>query len=227
MVRKAIPKKVEKQIFKEANSSCPFCGEQDVNTLEIHHIKPVSEGGTNETGNLLLTCSNCHSKITEGKISQGDAYQKKILILSGENTNGPSYSKAKGDVKLVQSINKGVVAHSVNTVNIKTSKSPTIKTLPPIGTIGSEFEKRNYVKHLIDRYHEFKKADKTLNKMNYTILHRTIQRNFGAKIDLISLSKFEELVEYLKNRIDSTILGKSNRKHGKKSYSSFEEFLRK
>ena len=29
----------------------------------VHHIKPLSEGGTNEEGNLMTLCVSCHEKI--------------------------------------------------------------------------------------------------------------------------------------------------------------------
>ena len=31
---------------------------------EVHHIKPLSCGGTNETSNLMSLCTSCHSEIT-------------------------------------------------------------------------------------------------------------------------------------------------------------------
>lgn len=31
---------------------------------EVHHIKPLSQGGTNESDNLLSLCTSCHSEIT-------------------------------------------------------------------------------------------------------------------------------------------------------------------
>jgi 5-methylcytosine-specific restriction enzyme A len=31
---------------------------------EVHHIKPLSNGGTHSTDNLLSLCKSCHSKIT-------------------------------------------------------------------------------------------------------------------------------------------------------------------
>ncbi|WP_418790928.1 HNH endonuclease [Phosphitispora sp. TUW77] len=31
---------------------------------EVHHIKPLSEGGTNAEDNLMSLCSSCHSEIT-------------------------------------------------------------------------------------------------------------------------------------------------------------------
>jgi hypothetical protein len=31
---------------------------------EVHHIKPLSHGGTNESDNLMSLCTPCHSEIT-------------------------------------------------------------------------------------------------------------------------------------------------------------------
>ncbi|WP_041313997.1 HNH endonuclease [Heliomicrobium modesticaldum] len=31
---------------------------------EVHHIIPLSKGGTNEDGNLMSLCTSCHSAIT-------------------------------------------------------------------------------------------------------------------------------------------------------------------
>jgi 5-methylcytosine-specific restriction endonuclease McrA len=36
--------------------------------LEVHHIKPSSEGGKNTIKNLITLCSKCHSHIHSGKI---------------------------------------------------------------------------------------------------------------------------------------------------------------
>ncbi len=30
---------------------------------EVHHIKPVSQGGTNEFSNLMSLCQSCHTKL--------------------------------------------------------------------------------------------------------------------------------------------------------------------
>lgn len=32
-------------------------------TEEVHHIKPVSQGGTHSAGNLMSLCKSCHNKI--------------------------------------------------------------------------------------------------------------------------------------------------------------------
>ena len=52
--------------FITLNPLCEMCKRQGRYTLaeEIHHIKPLSQGGTNEFENLMALCKSCHSKIT-------------------------------------------------------------------------------------------------------------------------------------------------------------------
>lgn len=33
-------------------------------TEEVHHIKPLSQGGTHDFNNLMSLCTSCHSEIT-------------------------------------------------------------------------------------------------------------------------------------------------------------------
>lgn len=52
--------------FLAANPLCEMCKRQGRYTLanEVHHIKPLANGGTNEFENLMALCKSCHSKIT-------------------------------------------------------------------------------------------------------------------------------------------------------------------
>ena len=45
---------------------CEMCKKQGRLTPagEVHHIKPLSMGGTNDDGNLMSLCKVCHSEIT-------------------------------------------------------------------------------------------------------------------------------------------------------------------
>ena len=45
---------------------CEMCKKQGRLTPaeEVHHIKPLSIGGTNDGGNLMSLCKVCHSEIT-------------------------------------------------------------------------------------------------------------------------------------------------------------------
>lgn len=79
--------------------------------------------------------------------------------------------------------NEGIVA---NKVEIKTTKK-NVTIAAPQGAIASNLMYKNYSKYLIDRYHEFKKADVGKEKMNYAIFYGAIKREFGAKWDMIPL----------------------------------------
>lgn len=52
--------------FLHKNPLCEICKQQGRYTIatEVHHIKPLAEGGTNDTENLMALCKPCHSAIT-------------------------------------------------------------------------------------------------------------------------------------------------------------------
>lgn len=41
---------------------------------EVHHILPLSDGGTNDSSNLMALCKSCHSQITA---EMGDRWHNK------------------------------------------------------------------------------------------------------------------------------------------------------
>lgn len=53
-------------IYKRFKYSCTLCGKTNV-ALEMHHIKPISKGGTNEIDNLTALCIPCHHFIHSKK----------------------------------------------------------------------------------------------------------------------------------------------------------------
>ena len=52
--------------FLHQNPLCEMCKSKGRYTTatEVHHIKPLSEGGTNDFENLMALCKPCHSGIT-------------------------------------------------------------------------------------------------------------------------------------------------------------------
>lgn len=52
--------------FLLSNPFCEMCKRQGrfIEATEVHHIKPLSEGGTNGFENLMALCKSCHSRIT-------------------------------------------------------------------------------------------------------------------------------------------------------------------
>ena len=139
---------------------------------------------------------------------------------------------AANNVIIFPKINKGVnVVNNYGTViqnyDKKAPRNKTVKMNPPEGAIASSLAHINYIKHLIDRYHEFKRTDVGQQEMKRPILYGTIKREFGAKWDMIPIKRFESLAEFLRKRIDRTILGKSRKSKGQKNYSEFSEYVDK
>jgi HNH endonuclease. len=52
--------------YIKAHPLCERCAKDKKVTAaeEVHHIKPLSHGGTNDEDNLMSLCKRCHSLIT-------------------------------------------------------------------------------------------------------------------------------------------------------------------
>jgi len=58
------PQSVKESALRKAHWRCQNCGMSGREVkLEVHHIVPISKGGTNKLSNLTVLCPNCHSKI--------------------------------------------------------------------------------------------------------------------------------------------------------------------
>ncbi len=60
-MRTKIPKKIEAKLLVESRNVCNLCWKKK--DIQIHHIKPVENGGDNSEDNLILLCLNCHSTV--------------------------------------------------------------------------------------------------------------------------------------------------------------------
>lgn len=114
-----------------------------------------------------------------------------------------------------------------NNIIIKTPKKLSVKNGPIQNTIGSNTYMKNYVKHLINIYHDFKKANINAEggKMKYSLVYDVIKRETGFKWDETPNERFEYLCKYLQKRIDNTILGKTRKACAMKNYSTYKEFM--
>jgi len=61
-VREAISKAIRFEVFKRDKFTCQYCGSKapDV-VLNVDHIDPVANGGTNEIINLITSCFECNN----------------------------------------------------------------------------------------------------------------------------------------------------------------------
>ena len=51
------------EVFKRDNYTCQECGRGREAKLHVHHIMPVSRGGTDEMSNLITLCESCNEAI--------------------------------------------------------------------------------------------------------------------------------------------------------------------
>lgn len=59
--RKPLSKKIRFEVLKRDKFTCQYCGAAAPDViLNIDHINPVCEGGTNDITNLVVACQNCN-----------------------------------------------------------------------------------------------------------------------------------------------------------------------
>ena len=70
------PERLKNELrLDRADGRCEYCGEE-MDFLEVHHIKPRSEGGPNTRNNLIVLCPNCHRKADRGVYSRSELKHK-------------------------------------------------------------------------------------------------------------------------------------------------------
>ncbi len=221
--RKAVPAKRRALLQQEIDSRCPFCPSGDVGHFILHHID--EDPTNNDPRNLLMMCPTCHSKVTKGDISSCEVLGVKTTILKFQQMqtvatppNGPSF---------YGNVSQSVVGNGNQvTYSVKTNKRPKY----PPGCIGSDVTKANYVSYLIDRYHEYKEWEVGKDKMRYGLFPSQMKKKYhiGKQRTLynLPLSKFEELVADIQNRIAGTALAKINAaKDQNRHFQSFDAYL--
>ena len=143
---------------------------------------------------------------------------EKSTITNGANVTSIAGSTIHGDVHT-----------GSTTINqIHRGRRSSRPTEYPVGSIGSDLLQRNYIKYLVERYHRFREADAGFGRnparFSYAVIFKNIEREFKAPTYFIPQTRFNELVEYLQQRVDGTILGKRNCKRGIHNYASLQKF---
>ena len=81
-----------RQVVERDGDQCSKCGKGRY--LHLHHIKPLSKGGSNKITNLKLLCKNCHSKDHGGRDFSGEfnssetAFSKRVANIRYAIKNG-------------------------------------------------------------------------------------------------------------------------------------------
>lgn len=103
-------------------------------------------------------------------------------------------------------------------------KNPKVEL--PDGAIGKDLAKKNYMTYLIKRYEEWKGIElkKKGEPVEYGIFRGTLMKRYKvAGINHIPVERFDDLVSYIKDRIDKTTFGRNRKAKSLRNYSTFEE----
>ena len=75
--RKGLSKKTRFEVFKRDKFTCQYCGRSapDI-VLEVDHIRPVKEGGTNDILNLVTSCRDCNQGKGARELSDDSVIKK-------------------------------------------------------------------------------------------------------------------------------------------------------
>lgn len=213
---------------KEINSCCPFCGCQEVDTFEVHHLNENPDDDRFE--NELMVCPTCHAKINVGTIPRNDVYKMKESLMKASGQLKNSSIKCPAPHEGIVQINHGDnVIQAAGQVTIKMPRGRRAKAAVPVsGVIGTCPKERAYIKHLYDRLFDYKKAIPGYDdaRAGKTVA-RYIRDMFGSTWSYVPIDRFDALVELLQKKINETPLGRKHKRNCTKAYSSFEEFSNK
>ena len=75
--RKSVGARVRFEVFKRDSFTCQYCGVKAPEViLEVDHITPVADGGSNDLLNLVTSCRECNSGKSDKRLSDESAVQK-------------------------------------------------------------------------------------------------------------------------------------------------------
>ncbi|MCX5634572.1 MAG: hypothetical protein NTW55_01840 [Planctomycetota bacterium] len=202
-----------------------------------------TEKERNSFENLILLCS-VHHDIIDG---QSDKFTVEALQeMKRKHEQSGNIKLSQDNASLVRRLidsslhieaNSGaqVIFDSPGAIQVKnltlkiTKKS--IPSIQPLDAIGANIEMKPYVEYLIGRYIDWRKhgieSGKDSRPFHPSMIHRDVKKEFGARTNLISQSRFAGLFTYLQKRIDDTIEGKIWHSQGKRNYHTFDEHLAK
>lgn len=230
--RKALTKALERKVILEAGGKCPWCedGKLKAAEAEIHHID--GDRSNNVLENLVLTCRNHHGQIEAQLIPHWEVMLKKTILSNPATMDRlglvPQVRGENPSPSVVGRDNHGIAAKNIGTVYFKSTKGSS-KISHPIGSVGADLSKKGYLAYLIRKYFDARRKGikyGDTKPLTHAELHTTIETEFGAQTYFNSISRWQEICDFVKWRIDRTLFVQKALR-GRAFYHSFEKHLEK
>lgn len=226
----------------------PIIEDSDIVTGDICHIKATSSGGPRHdsgqadeerhgASNLILLCTRHH------RIIDADTKKYSVSVLTEmkrKHEHGGVVEITPRTARAAESLlahyanvtvhsNSGQIAVNspgaiqANTLTLRVSKKRFTFSAPP-GSIGGDQAMTSYITYLLGRYQEFQKGhtDKT-EQFKYMAIYGALKREFKGEWKLLSVDRFEDVLQFLHRRINGTLIGKRNRARGAANFHQFAE----
>lgn len=94
----SFPQRIKEQVLIASGRSCCLCHKFCGTKIEVHHIKPVSEGGKDIVENAITLCLECHVEVRSynPKHPKGNKFTESELRRHRDNW----YKKVAGNIGL-------------------------------------------------------------------------------------------------------------------------------
>lgn len=84
--RKNKIKKIRETAYEKSKGRCVYCNKKlDFDEMTIDHLIPLNRNGTNESSNMVCSCSECN--IDKGDLTLREFYFIKWIVKKGYNKN--------------------------------------------------------------------------------------------------------------------------------------------
>lgn len=112
MAREAIRKSVRFEVFKRDSFTCQYCGEKAPDViLEIDHITPVADGGTNDILNLVTACRACNAGKSDRQLSDTAVVQK-------ARAQADELEERRGQMEMIAEWHRGLIQSDRHAVEL-------------------------------------------------------------------------------------------------------------
>lgn len=203
----------KKKLQQEADSRCPFCSNTEAGAWIFHHIDGIPYNTTLD--NLIMVCGACHNQITLGEISEADVRLKKSMIIWESMQRRQSKEEKTVSPKV---ISDSIIAEGNSgclfTQKVVHAEKVTQRINPASDTIANNADARNRLNELVKQLGDYRlKGNPNLSgDAVMSAIWKDLAKRFHATSALkVSITKQNDVFDYLQDKIDSTMQGRINK----------------